>query len=600
MRAQKLRSLALACLTFAPASALACGGFFCSQAPVDQQAERIVFKQVDENTVESYVEIQYQGDPEGFAWVVPVPQGYLPDQTTTFPSTVFNALDLATEPVWQLPEQCGFNGRGFPSAAGADAGLAESEPSPPPVVVIDDREVGDYRVTTVSSSSSEALVEWLRTNDYRVVPAMEPFIALYVGQQLNFVACKLLPGRGIDSIKPLKMVYRDAEPMVPLRLSSLAAMPEMGVKVFVLGSERYTVKGQPELEVDLSDMRYDLWSGQSNYSAVVARTIDAANGQGMVVDFAGPAAPIAEALSGGFAPQVEPGAEDPQALANQLLSGVGYITRFYGRYSPEEMSQDILFARDAARPDVARERQLTVDQVPGCAEGGLPDASVAASCDFATCGQGGYCVTAPVYASGDDGSTTATGGGSAEAVPGTGTRSSPQVAAGSGAGCACVDGSTARAVPDLSAPNGVRTSCVDARMNFPNLQPGDLSLPQFNGVPALPSACQGDPCGSNGACLDLNGSQTCQCNRGFVAVGSTDANGKLSVTCVAPTEEVPASFYRRSLPEPGLPFPGKGTRQGALSNDGCSVGVPGAAGGFAALGLVALAAGIPALRRRRR
>jgi hypothetical protein len=30
------------------------------------------------------------------------------------------------------------------------------------------------------------------------------------------------------------------------------------------------------------------------------------------------------------------------------------------------------------------------------------------------------------------------------------------------------------------------------------------------------------------------------------------------------------------------------------------VGVPGAAGGFAALGLVALAAGIPALRRRRR
>jgi hypothetical protein len=63
---------------------------------------------------------------------------------------------------------------------------------------------------------------------------------------------------------------------------------------------------------------------------------------------------------------------------------------------------------------------------------------------------------------------------------------------------------------------------------------------------------------------------------------------------------VPASFYRRTLPEPGLPFPGKGTRQGALSNDGCSVGVPGAAGGFAALGLVALAAGLPALRRRRR
>jgi MYXO-CTERM domain-containing protein len=587
--------LALFGLTaLAPSVAFACGGFFCSRSPVDQEAERIVFRQVDERTVESYVEIQYQGDPGGFAWVVPVPSGYLFDQTTTFPSAAFNALDLATEPVWLLPDECAV--RDFATGAGPPSAEDDAAPRGPETVeVIDRREVDGYEVTTVKTTSSEDLVEWLRINEYRIVPAMEPFIALYVGQGLNFVAAKLLPGEGLESIKPLKMVYRDAGPMVPLRLTSLAAVPEMGVKVFLLGQERYGLKGQPELEVDTAQLRYDTNTGRTNYGALVARTIDAAGGQGMVVDFAGDAAPIRESiLNSPFPGLAEGDTEDPQAAALGLFEGVTHLTRFYGRFSPEEMTQDLSFVTAPGAPAVPRERQLERANVPLCdAQGGGGEPiDVGTPCDYAACGQGGLCVTVSVPTDGDE-TVSAEG-----AAPGTGVRSSPQVAAEPVAACACVDGSTARVLPDPTAPGGARVSCVDTRLNFPDLTPGD-NTPDFIGVPPLPDACAQDPCGKDGTCLSLNGSQTCQCNRGFVAIARPGVDGQPVVTCQSPDEDVPDTFYRRTLPEPALPYPGKSVRTGGLSNDGCSVGTPGAARGLPALGALALLVGLPLLRRRR-
>lgn len=89
--------------SLAPATALACGGFFCNATPVDQQAERIIFVQEDSDTVTSYVEIVYQGEPDGFAWVVPVPSVPLLD---VWHGGAFNALDLLTEPQFELPWAC--------------------------------------------------------------------------------------------------------------------------------------------------------------------------------------------------------------------------------------------------------------------------------------------------------------------------------------------------------------------------------------------------------------------------------------------------------------------------------------------------------------
>src|SRR5688572_17866542 len=54
------------------ADALACGGFFCSQTPVLQTAERVIFE-IDGDQITAYVQLQYQGNDPNFAWIVPVP-----------------------------------------------------------------------------------------------------------------------------------------------------------------------------------------------------------------------------------------------------------------------------------------------------------------------------------------------------------------------------------------------------------------------------------------------------------------------------------------------------------------------------------------------
>jgi hypothetical protein len=57
----------------APASALACGGFFCSgQVPIAQAGEQIVFG-VEGTTVTAHIRVNYQGGAEDFSWVLPLP-----------------------------------------------------------------------------------------------------------------------------------------------------------------------------------------------------------------------------------------------------------------------------------------------------------------------------------------------------------------------------------------------------------------------------------------------------------------------------------------------------------------------------------------------
>ena len=54
--------------------ALACGGFFCTTTPVDQNAERIIFTQNGDGTVSAYVQIEYTGSAPDFSWILPLPE----------------------------------------------------------------------------------------------------------------------------------------------------------------------------------------------------------------------------------------------------------------------------------------------------------------------------------------------------------------------------------------------------------------------------------------------------------------------------------------------------------------------------------------------
>ena len=132
------------------------------------------------------------------------------------------------------------------------------------------------------------------------------------------------------------------------------------------------------------------------------------------------------------------------------------------------------------------------------------------------------------------------------------------------------------------------------------LDPGTVETPDggthLAPLPKLPNPCDAAPCGAHGACVSINAQQTCQCEHGYVAIARVDDAGKVSATCQAASAPVPDDFYKRPLPEPRLPFPGKAALHGKLTNNGCSVGAVGR--GASPLFLILLAA--PALVSRRR
>lgn len=539
----KLRALALvalpALLSVLAPEAQACGGFFCGQAPVDQTAERILFE-VGEDSVTMTTQISFSGRAEDFAWILPLSAVPDPDSLAEFPQQALTALDANTGPIFNPPQDPACYA--YDECAGCVQSLASTPDASESEVTVQIRTVvGNYDVAVIESEDPEALIDWLRENDYRITRPMEPYIERYTAEGMKFLALKLIDTADVSDIKPFRFTLPGTAPSIPLRMTALAAEPEMSILVFVLGQQRYEGKNWANLEIRDDEIRFNPFSpgftAQTNWTRLVAQAADAAGGQGWVTEFAGPTAPYADQvrqqLSNGFL------AEDFVPAATELLGVLEahpYMTRLYTRLSAEEMTSDPVLGASALG-DVDRARQLSriVDGVDQCAA----DARVSTDpCDFATCGAAGFCRAVPI-------------GGGASTNFGTTV-----------AGCACLPGATAR--PTFGPDGSPTVICQDGRLSF--LNPGERAT---EGEDVLPDPCAGVNCG-NGQCAAMNLTATCVCDQGFVAV-STSAIGASTptlsgaargVTCMRPSELVPASFYDGRLP--ALPDDLPGGREVAI------------------------------------
>lgn len=490
----------------------ACGGFFCGRQPVDQTAERILFE-VAEDSVTMTTQIAYNGAAEDFAWVLPLAAVPDPDSLAVFSQRALTALDAGTGPVFDQP--C------FAPEAGSDGGAAGGDGGGGVTVHVR-AEVGDYDVAVIESSDPAALIEWLRAEDYRVTEPMQPYIELYTSEGMKFLALKLLETADVKDLKPFRFTLPGNVASIPLRMTSLAAEPEMSLVVFILGDQRYEAKNWENVTIDDSELRVApySWPALTNWTALVAKGVDAAGGQGWVTEFAGSTLPFVEQIQGQIDGGFFPEEEDREAAESllEVLEGYPYLTRFYSRLSAEEMTSDPIFGRSSG-PDVDRFREIqqVVDGVDVCSN----DTPVN-PCDFVTCGAGGVCRTALV----DDGA-----GGERTVV-----------------GCGCLPGATARTT---FAPDGSATViCQDQRMSF--LNAGD----QEAGMETLPDACAEFDCGQHGTCVAVNMTPTCVCDQGYVAVGDFSEDGQRSTECVEPSEVIDPTFYDGSLPELPDDLPG--------------------------------------------
>ncbi len=298
----------------------ACGGLFCRTNPVDQNAERIIFTDNGDGTVTAIIQIEYTGFDEDFSWILPLPAA-IGNEDIAVPETAVNAfteLELATNPVFIPPPA--------PDCAQVDFMVAESAPAGGDVEIYAEGEVGPYGFVVVGSETPDELVNWLKDNGYRVTPEMEPLINVYVAEQFVFLAMRLAPDFGVQDIQPIAVTYPSEAPMIPLRLTAVAATPDMAVITWFFGERQAVPDNYGHFEINDRDITFFTFGG-NNYRQLMGTKADEMNGQAFITEYA--------------APTSETDFVDP--LLQDLNTKHKYLTRLNTVISPEEMTVDPVF-----------------------------------------------------------------------------------------------------------------------------------------------------------------------------------------------------------------------------------------------------------------
>ena len=323
-----------------PSGVNACGGLFCQNTPVDQAAERIIFTKNDDGTITTLVEIQYTGAAPDFSWILPIPEAISADDLAVPEDgdQIFPELHQLTDVRFVNPDRPECVDRALAEMAEVDLAVEDSG-----VEIFASGEVGPYGFDVIGSDDPNALINWLRDNQYRVEPPMEPLINVYVDEQFAFIAMRLLDGETADSIAPIEITYGGEKPMIPLRLTAVAANPNMRIFTWFFADEQAVPDNYAHMEIDNREITLFNFGGNDYYGLVRLRA-DAFNGKAFITEFAGPHATQFSFVH----PYLrEKAAEHP------------YLTRLATIISPEEMTLDPIFTYDSGASDVSNVRDLS-------------------------------------------------------------------------------------------------------------------------------------------------------------------------------------------------------------------------------------------------
>jgi len=273
--------------------ASACGGCFTPPPPPNEVEsvitdERMIFS-ISKDQTTLYDQIQYSGSPSSFAWVLPV-KGTVTVGLSA--DIMLNVIDqaLTTSQVVDPPTDCpppptcansyfGGPGGATGSTTGGTTG-ASGEVAGAGVTVTAQAQVGPYETVQLHSTDGSALTNWLDSHGYQIAPAVVPVIAAYVAGQFDFLALKLEPGVGVQSMQPVRVTSKGAAVSLPLRMVAIGTGATTGISIWVIGDGRWEPQNFPFFTIEDSEISWDWNTSSSNYETLRLSKEAALKGRG--------------------------------------------------------------------------------------------------------------------------------------------------------------------------------------------------------------------------------------------------------------------------------------------------------------------------------
>lgn len=335
--------VAVSALVSVPAKdAEACGGCFAPPGAFTAvEGHRMVIALGVEQTV-LWDQFRYTGEPEEFAWVLPVPASGAVVEIAD--DAFVDRIDEATAPIVQPPsgDPCG-------AAAGGCDGIGGGTGTPPidGVVVLQRATVGPYDTVTVGADDPDAMYTWLGVNGYAFPDEGVPVLDHYIAEKSAFLVLRLRPGAGVSAMRPIRVRFRGFMGTFPLEMVTLGATGPVELSLWIIAEQRYAALNYPTVAIDPGDLVWDWSTSTANYEEVFDQTIEDHGGRAWVTEYAGLLAgtPLAQTLK-------KEAAADYAAAAGSVA--VPYLTRLRTRMLVDHIDQDLELAPSAEAGDVPR------------------------------------------------------------------------------------------------------------------------------------------------------------------------------------------------------------------------------------------------------
>jgi MYXO-CTERM domain-containing protein len=383
---QLLTRLALPTLTAAavalpaaPADAFC--GFYVAGADAElyNNATLVVMMRDGTRTVLA-MQNDYQGPPEDFALVIPVPVVLQEDNVKTLPTSIFERVDkLAAPRLVEYWEEDPCQARRDYEEMKNEDGAVEYSMAPGGargkhgVKIEAEFEVGEYQIVVLSAEDSTGLDTWLREENYNIPEDAEPVLRPYVEGGMKFFVAKVdaekvkfekLPNGGERAmLSPLRFHYDSEAFTLPVRLGLINANGPQDLLVHIVAPKhRYQVANYENVTIPTNLVVKDAVREHFGefYVSLFDHTL-AQNPKAVVTEYAwsaGSCDPCPEdplsfeelvLLGANLLPRYqdkfdEQGQPKPEADDLQWsMAGDFVLTRMHARYDAESLGEDLVF-----------------------------------------------------------------------------------------------------------------------------------------------------------------------------------------------------------------------------------------------------------------